>query len=198
MPPSPPCCRQIRPARWRIGPRQSRVSTIRSARRRRRNRSRKAGPRSRRRNSSAARRSASATTSLRSRPSSRITRRCRSRRAQRRYEKALEQIYMPLSAGFRGGRPLCVLVAGHRGSQRPDPCQAAAERAHPGEGCRPTQPQHPGVVHFLIHAYDFPSIAEHGIDAARRYAAIAPDSPHALHMPSHIFSRVGSGRIRSR
>jgi tetratricopeptide (TPR) repeat protein len=54
-----------------------------------------------------------------------------------------------------------------------------------------TQPRHPGVVHFLIHAYDFPSIAEHGIDAARRYAAIAPDSPHALHMPSHIFSRVG-------
>ena len=53
------------------------------------------------------------------------------------------------------------------------------------------QPRHPGVVHFLIHAYDFPSIAEHGIDAARRYAAIAPDSPHALHMPSHIFSRVG-------
>ena len=54
-----------------------------------------------------------------------------------------------------------------------------------------SQPKHPGVVHFLIHAYDFPSIAEHGIDAARRYAAIAPDSPHALHMPSHIFSRVG-------
>lgn len=54
-----------------------------------------------------------------------------------------------------------------------------------------SQPKHPGVVHFLIHAYDFPSIAEHGLDAARRYAAIAPDSPHALHMPSHIFSRVG-------
>jgi tetratricopeptide (TPR) repeat protein len=53
------------------------------------------------------------------------------------------------------------------------------------------EPRHPGVIHFLIHAYDFPSIAEHGIDAARRYAAIAPDSPHALHMPSHIFSRVG-------
>lgn len=53
------------------------------------------------------------------------------------------------------------------------------------------QPRHPGVTHFLIHAYDFPAIAEHGLDAARRYAAIAPDSPHALHMPSHIFSRVG-------
>ena len=53
------------------------------------------------------------------------------------------------------------------------------------------QPNHPGVIHFLIHAYDFSAIAEHGVAAARRYAAIAPDSPHALHMPSHIFSRVG-------
>lgn len=53
------------------------------------------------------------------------------------------------------------------------------------------QPRHPGAAHFLIHAYDFPAIAAQGLDAARRYAAIAPDSPHALHMPSHIFSRVG-------
>jgi tetratricopeptide (TPR) repeat protein len=65
------------------------------------------------------------------------------------------------------------------------------QSAHILEKVAATQPRHPGVVHFLIHAYDFPSIAEHGIDAARRYAAIAPDSPHALHMPSHIFSRVG-------
>ena len=53
------------------------------------------------------------------------------------------------------------------------------------------QPHHPGAAHFLIHAYDFPAIAKHGLNAARRYASIAPDSPHALHMPSHIFSRVG-------
>jgi tetratricopeptide (TPR) repeat protein len=53
------------------------------------------------------------------------------------------------------------------------------------------QPRHPGAAHFLIHAYDFPAIAERGLSAAQRYAAIAPDSPHALHMPSHIFSRVG-------
>lgn len=53
------------------------------------------------------------------------------------------------------------------------------------------QPDHPGVAHFIIHAYDFPAIAEHGAAAAKRYASIAPDSPHALHMPSHIFSRVG-------
>jgi len=53
------------------------------------------------------------------------------------------------------------------------------------------QPNHPGIVHFIIHAYDFPAIAAQGLEAARRYAALAPDSPHALHMPSHIFSRVG-------
>jgi tetratricopeptide (TPR) repeat protein len=55
----------------------------------------------------------------------------------------------------------------------------------------PTQPNHPGIAHFIIHAYDFPAIADRGLDAARRYAAIAPGSPHALHMPSHIFSRLG-------
>jgi hypothetical protein len=53
------------------------------------------------------------------------------------------------------------------------------------------QPNHPGVAHFLIHAYDFPPIAAQGLAAARRYASMAPDSPHALHMPSHIFARVG-------
>jgi hypothetical protein len=58
----------------------------------------------------------------------------------------------------------------------------------------PRQPNHPGIAHFIIHAYDFPAIAGHGLAAARRYASIAPDSPHALHMPSHIFSRVGSWR----
>jgi tetratricopeptide (TPR) repeat protein len=53
------------------------------------------------------------------------------------------------------------------------------------------QPMHPGVAHYLIHLYDYPSIADKGIEAARRYAKIAPDAPHALHMPSHIFTRVG-------
>jgi tetratricopeptide (TPR) repeat protein len=53
------------------------------------------------------------------------------------------------------------------------------------------QPQHPGVAHYLIHLYDYPPIAEKGIEAARRYAKIAPAAAHALHMPSHIFTRVG-------
>ena len=53
------------------------------------------------------------------------------------------------------------------------------------------QPDHPGVAHYLIHAYDKPQLAERGIPAARRYAQVAPAAPHALHMPSHIFARVG-------
>ena len=56
------------------------------------------------------------------------------------------------------------------------------------------QPQHPGVAHYLIHLYDYPPIAEKGIDAARRYAKIAPAAAHAQHMPSHIFTRVGYWR----
>jgi len=53
------------------------------------------------------------------------------------------------------------------------------------------QPQHPGVAHYLIHLYDYPPIAEKGLDAARRYAKVAPAAAHAQHMPSHIFTRVG-------
>jgi hypothetical protein len=53
------------------------------------------------------------------------------------------------------------------------------------------QPQHPGVAHYLIHLYDYPPIAEKGLEAARRYAKIAPEASHAQHMPSHIFTRVG-------
>jgi hypothetical protein len=53
------------------------------------------------------------------------------------------------------------------------------------------QPQHPGVAHYLIHLYDYPPIAEKGLDAARRYAKVAPASAHAQHMPSHVFTRVG-------
>ncbi|HSJ10593.1 MAG TPA: bacterial transcriptional activator domain-containing protein [Longimicrobiales bacterium] len=52
-------------------------------------------------------------------------------------------------------------------------------------------PRHPGLAHYLIHAYDVPQLAERGTAAAEAYAGIAPDAPHALHMPSHIFTRLG-------
>lgn len=53
------------------------------------------------------------------------------------------------------------------------------------------KPQHPGVTHYLIHGYDFPALAHLALPAARSYAKIAPASAHALHMPSHIFTRLG-------
>ena len=53
------------------------------------------------------------------------------------------------------------------------------------------QPDHPGLAHYIIHANDNPVLAQHALNAAQRYSQIAPDSPHALHMPSHIFTRLG-------
>lgn len=53
------------------------------------------------------------------------------------------------------------------------------------------EPNHPGVSHYLIHSFDYPSLAELALPAAKRYASIAPASPHAQHMPSHIFVRLG-------
>jgi len=53
------------------------------------------------------------------------------------------------------------------------------------------EPEHPGLAHYIIHTYDVPPLAARALPAAQRYSLIAPDSPHALHMPSHTFTRVG-------
>ena len=53
------------------------------------------------------------------------------------------------------------------------------------------RPDHPGIVHYLIHAFDYPQLAREALPAARAYAKIAPASQHALHMPTHIFTRLG-------
>jgi tetratricopeptide (TPR) repeat protein len=58
-------------------------------------------------------------------------------------------------------------------------------------GVLKTEPDNPGVVHFIIHAADNPRMASYGLEAARRYAKVAPAAPHALHMPGHIFARLG-------
>jgi hypothetical protein len=55
----------------------------------------------------------------------------------------------------------------------------------------PNEPNHPGIAHYIIHTYDYPELAELALPAARKYASIAPSSAHALHMPSHIFTRLG-------
>lgn len=53
------------------------------------------------------------------------------------------------------------------------------------------EPAHPGLAHYIIHTYDVPALASRALEAARRYSEIAPDAPHALHMPSHTFTRTG-------
>jgi len=58
-------------------------------------------------------------------------------------------------------------------------------------GLLPSEPEHPGIAHYMIHAFDYPALAQDALPAARAYAKIAPSSPHALHMPSHIFTRLG-------
>jgi hypothetical protein len=54
-----------------------------------------------------------------------------------------------------------------------------------------SEPNHPGLAHYIIHTYDVPPLAPRALEAARRYSEIAPDAPHALHMPSHTFTRTG-------
>jgi hypothetical protein len=58
-------------------------------------------------------------------------------------------------------------------------------------GVLPRAPDHPGIAHYVIHSFDYPALAELALPAARAYARIAPSAPHALHMPSHIFTRLG-------
>jgi tetratricopeptide (TPR) repeat protein len=58
-------------------------------------------------------------------------------------------------------------------------------------GLYPNEPNHPGIVHYIIHSYDYPELAILALPAARKYASIAPSSAHAQHMPSHIFTRLG-------
>ena len=55
----------------------------------------------------------------------------------------------------------------------------------------PLEPRHPGIAHYMIHSFDYPELASDALPAARAYSKIAPSSPHALHMPSHIFTRLG-------
>ncbi len=59
------------------------------------------------------------------------------------------------------------------------------------DGLFPSEPNHPGVAHYIIHNYDYPELADRALDAARKYASIAANSAHAQHMPSHIFTRLG-------
>ena len=107
------------------------------------------------------------------------------------YEKAMEQI----SARYPDDREAAVFYALALNVTLNPSDKAYANQLKAAailEKVFAEQPNHPGVAHYLIHSYDFPPIAQKGLPAARRYASVAPSAPHALHMPSHIFTRVGA------
>ena len=106
------------------------------------------------------------------------------------YSKAMERMYQRYPAD----REAAAFYALSLLASEPDHDTTFANRKQAAtvlEKLFAEEPNHPGVAHYLIHSYDRPQLAELGLPAARRYAQIAPAAPHALHMPSHIFSRLG-------
>ncbi len=106
------------------------------------------------------------------------------------YEKAMEQV----QARYPEDREAKIFYALSVRANAPPADKTYANQKKAGailEKIFAEQPEHPGLAHYIIHCYDYPPLAAQSLDAARRYAKIAPDSPHALHMPSHIFTRLG-------
>src|SRR5262249_24336419 len=106
------------------------------------------------------------------------------------YSKAMEHVYQ----AYPDDREAAAFYALSLLASEPDDDKTFAARKKAGailEKLFVEEPNHPGVAHYLIHSYDKPQLAELGLPAARRYAQIAPAAPHALHMPSHIFARLG-------
>ena len=106
------------------------------------------------------------------------------------YEKAMEQVH----AGFPDDQEAGVFYSlALNATQSPTDKTSANKKNAAGilEKVWQAQPNHPGVVHYLIHSDDTQQLAELGLPAAMCYAKIAPAVPHALHMPSHIFTRLG-------
>jgi hypothetical protein len=112
------------------------------------------------------------------------------------YEKAMEQVYLK----YPDDREAAVFYALALDTTALPTDKTYANQKKAAEILNKVwkeQPNHPGVVHYLIHSDDSAQFAQAGLDAAICYAKIAPDVPHALHMPSHIFTRLGMWRNRS-
>jgi tetratricopeptide (TPR) repeat protein len=106
-----------------------------------------------------------------------------------RYRDAMADLYARYpddeSKLFYGLAILCAVPEGSKGFDQQEQAAKLFEQVYA------RQPDHPGVLHYLIHAYDDPEHAQQGLQAARAYAKAAAAVPHALHMPSHIFTRLG-------
>src|SRR5947209_4422065 len=112
------------------------------------------------------------------------------------YSKAMEKVYAKNSDDHEAAAfyALSLLAA------EPDHDKTNATRKQAAavlEKLFAEEPNHPGVAHYLIHTYDRPDMAQLGLPAARKYAQLAPAAPHALHMPAHIFARLGLWQDRS-
>ena len=108
----------------------------------------------------------------------------------REYSSAMERVYKQNPEDHEAAAFYALSLL----ASEPDGDTTFANRKQAGailEKLFAIEPNHPGIAHYLIHAYDKPQLAQLGLPAAQRYAAIAPSAPHAVHMPSHIFARVG-------
>jgi tetratricopeptide (TPR) repeat protein len=106
------------------------------------------------------------------------------------YEKAMEGLYRQ----YPTDREAAIFYALALNATAPPTDKTYANQLKAGEILERVfaeQPSHPGVAHYIIHSYDNPPLARRGLSAAQRFARIAPSVPHAQHMPSHIFTRLG-------
>lgn len=106
------------------------------------------------------------------------------------YEKAMEQLHMRYPKDREGAIFYALALLG-TGPVTDKTFANQKKAAAILNRVLPMEPRHPGVAHYLIHSFDYPQLATYALPAARSYARIAPSSPHALHMPSHIFTRLG-------
>ena len=108
------------------------------------------------------------------------------------YESAMERVYTRYPEDREAAAFYSLALLGTVAASPVDKTLARQKKAGEiAEKVFAAEPNHPGAAHYVIHAYDYPELAQRALPAARAYARIAPDAPHALHMPSHIFTRLG-------
>ena len=108
------------------------------------------------------------------------------------YEKAMEQLYSRYPEDREAAVFYALALLPNEATLSTDKSYAKQSKAGAFlEKIFAEQPNHPGAAHYIIHAYDYPALANRALPAARRYGGIASASEHALHMPSHIFTRLG-------
>jgi hypothetical protein len=108
------------------------------------------------------------------------------------YEKAMAGVYERNPDDHEAAIFHALAILGVAYNSPPDKTYVRQkEAAKILNGLLTVEPEHPGIAHYMIHSFDYPELAELALPAARAYARIAPSAPHALHMPSHIFTRLG-------